>query len=119
MTAKESIAAYIAAQTAINDQQDSSIEELIALAAKEDASIDGIGKDMQAQADLIAKLQAGPDTWTPADQANLDALQARSQQTLAKVAAMKTASQAKIDKLAALDALANPAPPPPPVVAAA
>lgn len=84
-TAKEAITAYIAAQTEINNQQD--------------AAVDGITADVQYQADLIAKLQATQDTWTPEDQATLDALQARN--------------SASLQKLQALDALTNP---PPPVV---
>ena len=85
-TVSESIAAYVAAQTAVNDQQDT--------------AIDGLTADVKFLNDTIAKLQNSPGELSPADQASLDALQARGK-TIA-------------DKLTALDALTNPTPPPVP-----
>jgi hypothetical protein len=73
----------VAAQTAVNDQQDT--------------AVDGLTADVKFLNDTIATLQNSPGTLTPADQASLDALQARGK-TIA-------------DKLSALDALTNPTPP--------
>jgi cell division protein FtsB len=82
-TVSESIAAYVEAQTAVNDQQDK--------------AVDGLAADVKFLNDTITTLQNSPGTLTPADQASLDALQARG--------------KAIADKLTALDALTNPEPP--------
>ena len=85
-TKDEALAKYVTDQTAINDQQDTAIDNVLA--------------DVKFLNDKIAQLQNTPDGWTPADQATLDALQQRTSATL--------------QKLQALDALTNPEPPPTP-----
>lgn len=93
----ESIAAYVAAQTAVNDQQDAAVDTLV-------SGVSGVTADVQFLNDTIAKLQNSPGELTPADQASLDALQARGKATADKLAAV---SQALTD----LDNLTNPTPP--------
>lgn len=82
------------------------VDDKKAFDARQDAAVEGITGDVAGQAALIAKLQNSPDTWTPADQAVLDDLQAKNESATAK--------------LEALDALTPPVvpdvPPTPPVV---
>jgi len=74
---------FVTAQNAFNDRLD--------------ASIAGLQGDIKFLTDKITELQNSPGVLTPADQASLDALQART--------------VGIADKLAALDALTAPVPP--------
>lgn len=85
-TTSESIAAYVSAQSAINDQQD--------------AAIDAIAADVKFLTDKLTEIQNSPGTLSAADQASLDAAITRGNSVLSR--------------LTALDALTNPTPPPVP-----
>lgn len=83
-TTMSKISEFVDAQNAFNDRLDTAVT--------------GLQGDVKFLTDTIAALQASPGTITPADQALLDALQART--------------AALTDKLEALDSETPPAPPP-------
>ena len=83
MNVSESIKAFADAQNAFNDA--------------DDAAVDAIVKEVADLNAKIVELQNSPGTLTPADQATLDALQARGRSIS--------------DKLTALSATTPPAPP--------